>query len=360
MAPDKDFYKLLGVSDKAAPKELRSAYHKLAKKLHPDRNPGNKDSERRFKEVNEAYEVLSDAKKRQQYDQLRDLQARGFNFQSGDLRGQPGFENFDFGNLGGLGKEGGLGGISDLFEMLFKRGERGPGRSGPAGAGRTGSDVRATAQVPVTTAARGGSLTVAVDLPATCEACHGSGGAGPSTCPQCHGGGRSAGLRGSSPCVRCGGRGEVPTAACAACAGRGEVQQTKRLTVRIPAGTGEGTEMRLAGQGATGPGGSGDLYLKLSIVADGNFRIEGGDVLSVVKLGVFQAILGASVTVDTPKGETLRLKIPAGTQPGTRLRLRGKGLGPGDHLVEVQVLLPTKLTPTQREQIEKLATQLGD
>ncbi|MBI2944363.1 MAG: DnaJ domain-containing protein [Candidatus Wallbacteria bacterium] len=358
MPTEKDFYKTLGVSEKSTPKEIRSAYHKLAKKLHPDRNPGNKESERKFKEVNEAYEVLSDPKKKSQYDQFRDLSARGFRFQ-GDPSSQ-GFEGFDFGNLGnfGGGKDGGLGGFTDIFERLFNTGGRGPGQ--PASGGRTGGDVRATAQVPVTTAARGGSLALSVELPGVCPACRGSGGAGPVACPQCHGSGKSSGLRGGSPCVRCGGSGQVPSAVCPGCAGRGEVQQAKRLTVKIPAGIEDGTEMRLTGQGGAGSGGPGDLFLKIQLVADGPFRLEGQDVVSTAQIGVFEAILGTSVAVTTLQGESLRLKVPPGTQPGTRMRLRGKGLGGRDHFVEVQVRIPTRLTAGQREQIERLASQLGD
>lgn len=356
---EKDFYKVLGVSEKATAKELRSAYHKLAKKLHPDRNPGNKEAERKFKEVNEAYDTLSDTKKRVQYDQLRQLAGQGFNFGgAGQARPGTGGGGFDFSQFG---REGGAGGLGDIFDMLFNRGGQGEPKAGPGrpAASRPGSDVKATVQVPLTTAARGGSVSVSLEMGGPCESCGGSGGGQAATCPQCHGSGRSQGLRGGAkPCVRCGGQGNVVSAPCEACGGRGESARQKRLTVKIPAGTRDGAELRLAGQGNPGSGGSGDLFLKLQLVPDGGFRQEGADTVSVVTVPVFAALLGTTVETSTLQGENVRLKIPAGTQPGTRLRLRGKGLAGSDHLVEVQVKLPAALTPAQRELVEKLAREL--
>jgi molecular chaperone DnaJ len=357
---EKDFYKVLGVAEKATAKELRSAYHKLAKKLHPDRNPGNKEAERKFKEVNEAYDTLSDAKKRAQYDQLRQLASQGFNFGGGGGQARPGAGTggFDFSQFS---RDGNVGGLGDIFDMLFKRGGQGEPKAGPArqAPSRTGTDVKASVQVPLTVAARGGSVSVSLELGGACETCGGSGGGQPTVCPQCHGSGRSQGLRaGAKPCVRCGGEGHVVTAPCAACGGRGESARQKHLTVKIPAGTRDAAELRLAGQGNAGPGGSGDLFLKLQLVPDGGFRQEGADTVSTVTVPVFSALLGTTVETTTLQGENVRLKIPAGTQPGTRLRLRGKGLAGADHFVEVQVKLPGTLTPTQRELVEKLAREL--
>ncbi len=362
VSADKDYYKTLGVSKTASEKQVRSAYRKLAKRLHPDRNPGDEKAEKRFKDANEAYEVLRDQKRRGEYDQLREMAAQGFRFQGQPGSGAPGFDFSQFKDFGGGGGDGGSGGFGSVFDMLFNRGGRTSGRQSARPSRPTqGQRVDATAKVPIRTASAGGRVTLTLEATVPCDSCSGTGGERTTGCPQCNGTGRSAGLRGPlGSCVRCGGHGIIAAVGCSSCAGKGQKKERRRITIKIPADTKDGTEMRLAGQGGPAPAGGkpGDLYLKLQIASDGDFRLEGADVISKAVISAFDAMLGTTVEIQTLQGEKLRMKVAPGTQPGTRMRLRGKGLAGGDHLVEIEVKIPGDLPEELQDDIRKLAARL--
>ena len=361
--PELDYYGVLGVSEKASPEEIKRAYFRLAKKYHPDRNPDNKSAEAQFKQVNEAYETLSDPQKRSRYDQLRHFRREGIFTGAG---GPGGFRFQDLGDL--LGGEGisfsDLGGIGGIFRRFFSQGGAGQGRAHP----QRGEDIEADVEIPFATAVSGGKVTVRVPREEACSRCRGSGAEPGSTtenCPQCGGRGIVEQFQGSfgmsRPCPRCFGRGQIISQPCRECGGRGAVRRERRLEVTIPKGVADGARLRLSGQGEAGPvgGPAGNLYVRVRVRPDEKFRRKGLDIYSDVTIDMFQAALGTTVEVPTLDGQ-VDLKVPAGTQPESLLRLRGRGVAAadgrrGDEYVRVHVRVPRRLSDHERTLLEELA-----
>ena len=355
----KDYYVLLGVKPGATPDEIKKAFHKLARQYHPDRNPGNRSAESRFKEISEAHEVLADPEKRAKYDQLRSLDASGgFPFGAGDAGA-----SFDLGELFKKGK-GGLGGLTDMFENLFNRG-RTPPQPPPdqPPAAQRGEDVHFTITVPFETSVAGGKTNVSIPSEGVCGPCHGTGaapGSKQTECTECKGRGQltysQGGFALNRACPRCFGRGHLVSNPCPLCRGAGSVSRNETIAVKIPKGIQEGQQIRLAGQGKPGTGKAppGDLFLKVSIQEHPEFKRKGNEIHGHVTINVFQAILGTIVSVPTISGASVPLPVPAGTQPGAKLRLKGQGIAGGDHLVEIQVSIPA-LSEADRAKLEKLA-----
>jgi len=372
----KDFYEILGVKEKATQAEIKKAYRKLAKKYHPDANSGDPKASDRFKEIGEAYSVLSDEKKRKQYDQMKRLGAFGLGGGSG--RGPfsrpgggpgPGFGGagsqggFSFEDLSGFG-----GGISDLFSSIFDRGKREPstGRSGP----RKGRNVEYLVEVGFETAVRGGRISINVPITEECATCGGSGaapGTSSKTCSECRGSGTvsfgQGGFAVKRPCPACVGRGTIPEKPCASCDGTGTVRQSRKIQVSVPKGVEDGSKVRLTGQGERGSlgGKPGDLLITFKVKPHRFFRRNGLDLEVTVPINIAQAALGSKIRVRTIEGKKVVLRIPPGTQPGTRFRIRGQGVEKGgrigDLYVEVKLEVPEDLTPESRRLMEELASQ---
>lgn len=343
-----DYYELLGVARKATIKEIRQAYRKLARKYHPDLNPGDKSSEEKFKQIQEAYEVLSDAKKRQMYDQFG-FHAPGF--PGGPPAGsRPGGEDvhFDFGGF----DFGGSGGTSfrDLFSQFF----RGANAAQTSQAAEPGSDLEYQIDISFSEAMRGTVKKLSITRLDVCGECHGTGavnGGGQQVCPTCNGSGSvnqvSGRMRFQITCSRCGGTGRLRTL-CRACGGEGRVRRAETLDVRIPPGAQTGSRVRVAGRGNAGTlgGPPGDLYIITRVVPHPFFDRRGDDLYTRVPITVAEASLGAKVEVPTIDGRAL-VRIPPGTDSGKRFRLREKGAPSsrhpgqrGDQFVEVQVVVP--------------------
>ena len=361
---EKDFYRELGVSSTASDPEIKKAYRKLARELHPDANPGDAKAEARFKSVSEAYGVLGDAEKRKEYDETRKLFAGGGGFPGagqgfpGGFTGSGGAQGFDLGDLFGQASRGGgagAGGLGDLFGGLF--GNRGGAASGAVRA-QQGADVESSLTIPFEDAVRGATMTLTVTSPGTCDTCHGSGarpGTGSHTCRVCGGSGfvnRSEGAFAmSEPCRECRGTGSVVDDPCPECHGDGISTKARPLTVRIPAGVEDGQRIRLAGKGGPGRlgGPAGDLYVKLSVTPHplfGRSAKNPNDLTLKVPVTFPELVQGATLTVPT-LDSTVSLKIPAGTQSGRTFRARGRGVpakkGAGDLLVTVEVAIPQRL-----------------
>jgi molecular chaperone DnaJ len=356
---EKDFYKVLGVPKDASAADIKKAYRKLAQKLHPDANPGDKTAEERFKEVGRAYGVLSDPKKRAEYDEARRLLGAGA-FGGG----------FPGGGFPGGGFPGGtrvrvedLGGLGDLFGNLF-----GGGRSQTAA--RRGRDVESEVTLGFEEAVRGATIPLQLRGPAPCHTCHGSGakpGTLPRPCPTCNGRGtvtRDQGLFGlSSPCPACQGRGSLIDDPCPTCDGRGTEVRTRELRVRIPVGVNDGATVRLKGQGEPGQAGApaGDLIVKVRVTPHPLFGRSNQDLTITVPVTFAEAALGTELKVPTLDGP-VTLKVPAGTQNGRTFRVRGRGVpgagrkGAGDLLVSLQVAVPEKLSRKERDLLREFAS----
>ena len=345
-------YEILGVAKGASADEIKKAYRKLAREYHPDRNPGDASAEERFKEVQGAYDLLSDPEKRKQYDAFGSANGRG-GFQGGNVN----FGDFNVGDLGDLG---------DLFGGFFG------GRGGRAGGGRTrgrrGSDVEVEINLSFEDSLKGVETKIPVTLETACSECHGSGakpGTAPKICPECHGRGVVAESQGffalSQPCPRCHGNGTVIEDPCPRCGGSGRERRTKRYTVKIPAGVKDGTRIRLKGKGEAGFGGgeAGDLYVVTRVQPSTLYERRGDDLIVDVPVTFSEAALGATVEVPTPDGP-VSVKVKPGTQDGTLLRVKGKGApklkgsGRGDLLARVKVEVPKKLNKRERELLEEL------
>ena len=358
----KDYYKALGVPEKASPEDIKKAYRRLAKRYHPDANQGDASASERFKEVGEAYAVLSDSAKRKQYDQMRRLGAFGL---GRDRRGParpgsgPGTEpGFSFEDLGGLG---------DIFGSIFDRGGRKANREGSAGP-RKGNDVEYVVDIDFEVAVTGGRVTITVPVTEECATCGGNG-ARPGTptvqCRECSGAGTvsfgQGGFAVKRPCPACLGRGRTPTEPCDACKGGGSVRQNRRIEVTVPRGVDTGSKVRLTAQGERGAGGGprGDLIITFKVKSHRFFRRSGRDILVAVPLNIAQATMGTRIRVRTVHGKRVVLKIPAGTQPGARFRVRGhgvrKGARVGDQIVEIQVEVPEALSEEAQEAIRQFA-----
>jgi molecular chaperone DnaJ len=337
-----DFYETLGVDRSASGDELKAAYRKKAMQFHPDRNPGDKSAEAKFKEIGEAYAILSDDQKRAAYNQF-------------------GHAAFEQGGAGGAGGFGFSGGFADIFEEMF--GAMGGGRR-DAGVGRSGSDLRYNLEIPLEDAFKGKQTTVRVNTFGQCEPCRGTGaepGSSPATCRTCQGHGRVRAQQGfftiERTCPTCQGAGKVIEKPCRSCGGQGRVRREKTLSVNIPPGVEDGTRIRLAGEGEVGLHGTpaGDLYIFFRISQHGIFQRDGANIYCRVPIPFTTAALGGSIEVPTVEGNRTRVTVPAGTQSGHRFRLKAKGMtvlrspARGDMYVNAVVETPINLTKRQQE-----------
>ncbi len=364
----KDYYEVLGVPRAATEDDLKKAYRKLARKYHPDVNKDNPDAEAKFKEAAEAYAILSDAEKRQKYDQ----------FGHSAFEGAGGAGGFDFSNFGGFG---GGGGVEDIFDMFFGGARGGAGGTRRSAGPERGADLRLDMEISFEEAAFGVEKEVKIKRNETCDTCNGSGAAEGSqaeTCTECGGSGqvkvtqntmfgRMVNVR---PCPKCRGEGKIIKEPCKPCGGSGKTRKTASVTVRVPAGVDDGTRLRVSGSGDAGMRGapSGDLYVYLTIKPHKLFAREGQTVFCEVPISIIQATLGADIEVPTLDGRTT-FKIPEGTQPGTTFRLKGKGIPRlqgaaggqrGDQLVKVKVVVPKSLTDKQKDLLKVFADATGE
>ena len=360
----KDYYQILGVSRGAAPADIKKAYRKLARKYHPDLNPGDKSAEARFKEIQEAYAVLSDPNKRAQYDQ--------FGFAGGAPPGagpggpsSAGFEGFDFSDYGSSS-------FRDFFENLFGgAGVRASGR--PSIAPERGEDLNYSMKIGFEDAIRGLQTRIRLNRLATCERCGGSGqvsGSGSRECPTCHGTGRSTLQRGfmkfSGVCQTCGGSGKAPGERCPACRGEGLVEKADQISVRIPAGVDTGSRVRIPGRGNAGRDGGppGDLYISIEVAPHPRFRREGSSIYVKVPITVPEATLGAKIEVPTFWGKTT-IRVPPGTKSGQKFRIRGEGApvpgtkARGDEFAEVTIVPPSSEDQRVRDLMKELERLSG-
>ncbi|HSJ51318.1 MAG TPA: molecular chaperone DnaJ [Actinomycetota bacterium] len=352
---EKDYYQVLGVPKNASPAEIKKAYRKLAQQHHPDANPGNAQAEERFKEVSAAYDVLGDADKRKQYDQVREMASSGFAPGGGFPGGVPGGGRVRVEDVGGFD-------IGDLFGDLFGGSAR-RGRARPA----RGADLETEVTVTFEQAMEGTTVPVRVTGPAPCEACHGSGaapGTSPVTCPTCGGTGGVAVNQGpfqmSQTCPNCRGSGQVVESPCPACGGSGSRRRNRNFQVKIPSGVQDGARIRLAGRGEPGRAGAraGDLMVVVHVRPHAFFGRKGADLTVELPVTYAEAALGANVQVPTLNGP-VTMKVPGGTPTGKTFRLKGKGApkrsGRGDLLVTVQVEVPRKVSKSERELLEQLS-----
>ena len=348
--PKRDYYDILGLSRGASEQDIKSAFRRLAKDCHPDRNAGDKGAETKFKELNEAYEALRDPQKRAAYDQ--------FGHAAFDGHGGRGAHGFgpDFASS-----------MSDIFDDLFGEfmgGRRGRGQR----TGRErGADLRYNMEITLPEAFAGKTAQIRVPTSVTCEACTGSGakaGTQPSTCPTCSGAGKVRASQGfftiERTCPSCQGRGEIINDPCGSCSGSGRVMRERTLSVNIPAGVEDGTRIRLAGEGEAGMRGgpAGDLYIFLSIKPHEFFQRDGADIFCRVPISMTTAALSGHIDVPTVDGGKTRVKVPEGTETGKQFRLKGKGMPvlrskvTGDMYIQVEVETPKNLTARQRELLE--------
>ena len=359
----RDYYEVLGVSRGASEDEIKKAYKKMARKYHPDLNPGDKSAEEKFKEVNEAYEVLSDADKKARYDQYGHAGVDP-NFGAGGFGG--GFDgSFDFGDLG------------DIFGSFFGGGFGGGRRTNP-NAPQRGESIRMSLAISFEEAAFGCEKAVTVERYENCETCHGSGcapGTTPEVCPDCHGTGTVQVRRQtpmgvfatSSPCPKCGGKGRIIHQPCKDCRGSGMVRKKKTIQASIPAGIDNGQTISIRGQGNAGKNGgpAGDLLITITVRPHELFRREGTSVLCEAPITFTQAVLGAELEIPTIDGK-VKYTLPEGTQSGTTFRLKGKGIpsingrGRGDQYVTVYIETPKNLNKEQKEALKKFAETMGE
>jgi molecular chaperone DnaJ len=353
---EKDYYRVLGVPETATAKEIKSAFRKLSRQYHPDANPGDAAAEERFKEVSAAYDVVGDAERRKEYDEVRRLGPAAAGFPGGaDGFGQ-GFGGFQF-------QEGDLG---DLLGNLYGRGGRGGRQAGRRGTGpHRGQDLETELHLTFEDAVAGVTTAVHLTSDAPCSTCHGSGarpGTSPVTCSTCGGSGAVVDDQGpfafSSPCPTCGGRGVRVEDPCPTCRGSGVERRPREVKVRIPAGVDDGQRIRLKGRGGPGRNGgpAGDLYVVVRVSPHALFSRRGKDLLLTAPITFAEAALGADITVPTLFDGPVTLRIPEGTRSGRTFRVKGKGVGgakgSGDLLVTVEVAVPSKLSSAERKAVE--------
>ena len=351
----RDFYDVLGVTRTASEQDIKSAYRKLALQYHPDRNPGDKAAEERFKEAAEAYAVLADADKRARYDRFGHAGVAG-------ASGGGGVDPTIFADFQDI-----FGGLGDIFGFgdIFGGGRR---RGGP----QRGADLRYDMEIPFEQSAHGAETTIQIPRHEPCETCQGSGaaaGSAPTTCPQCRGAGQLRYQQGfftvARTCGQCRGTGKVIAKPCATCRGQGTTEQQRKLTVKIPAGISSGQRLRLTGEGEAGTQGGphGDLYVVVHVRDHEFFHRDGNDLHCEIPLSITTLALGGDITVPGIDGNET-VKVPEGTQTGATFRLKGRGMpdvggrGKGDLLVTVQAVTPRKLTREQRKLLEQLAETL--
>lgn len=346
-----DYYEVLKVERSASATEVKKAYRRLALELHPDRNPDNPQAEERFKEVSEAYQVLSDPEKRAVYDRYGHAGLQGSGFEGvGDM--QDIFTHFQ-----------------DIFGDFFGGGGFGGGRRRRADAPTRGADLETRVQLSLVEAATGAKKEIDLNHPAPCSACSGSGAEGGQlkTCTGCGGRGQVAHARGaflvSTACLQCQGRGRVAAEPCRECSGRGAVQAERKIKIDIPAGVDTGQTLRLAGQGQAGTfgGPSGHLYVHIDVEPDKRFQRDGCDLVHELPISFPEAALGAELEVPTLQGKPIKVKVPAGSQPGDTVVIEGAGIprldrrGRGDLIASLQVTVPKKLSSKAKELLKELA-----
>lgn len=368
MADKRDYYEVLGINKGASDDEIKKAYRKMAKKYHPDLNPGDKEAEKSFKEVSEAYEVLSDSQKRARYDQF----------------GHAGVDpNYGAGGAGGFGGFGGFGGgfdgsdLGDIFESFFGGGFGGGRRSNP-NAPRQGSDVSISLTIDFLEACKGVKKAIKITRQEACPECSGSGcekGHNPITCPECNGSGSVVvnqrtplgTIRTQRQCSKCGGKGKIINNPCKKCNSSGRVSVTKEIEINIPAGIDNGQTLSVRGQGNCGLNGgpAGDANVTITVRPDSLFKREGYNIYCEVPITYYQATLGCEVVVPTIDGK-VQYNVPAGTQPNTKVRLRGKGVqmlngrGRGDQFVTMVVEVPTNIDKHQQKMLKEFEDSLSD
>ncbi|MBQ8727515.1 MAG: molecular chaperone DnaJ [Oscillospiraceae bacterium] len=366
MAEKRDYYEVLGVQKGASDDEIKKAYRSLAKKYHPDLNPDNKEAEEKFKEVNEAYEVLSDPSKKERYDQF------------GHAGVDPSYQGGGFGGGFSGGGFGGGFGMEDIFDSIFGGGMFGGGRTSNANAARRGQDIQQNITISFMEACNGVNTDITIEKLEKCSECEGSGcasGTHPETCPECHGSGQVrvqqrtpfGVISTAKTCSRCNGKGKIINNPCSKCGGYGRARVTKKLNVSIPAGINDGQAIRLSGQGNNGVNGgpSGDVLLTVSVRPDPIFIREDYDIHVDIPITFAQAALGDEITVPTIDGK-VKYNIAEGTQTGTVFRLRGKGVkklnssSRGDQYVKVYVEVPSKLSKKQKDALKAFEETLED
>lgn len=360
MSAKRDYYEILGVQKGTPKDEIKKAYRKLAMQFHPDKNPGNKEAESKFKEASEAAEVLLDEEKKARYDQFGHA---GVNGQGG---GGGGFQGGDFGDFGDI--------FGDIFGDMLGGGRRGGARGGRRSQGRPGDDLQMAVDIDFPEAAFGSEKTISLTKNVKCETCEGSGakaGSSASTCDYCNGHGEVRRQQGfftvSSSCPKCNGTGQMIKDPCGTCSGQGKRRKKVDLQVKIPAGIDQGQRLKLSNEGDAGSQGgpNGDLYVVINIRPHEIFERDEFDVHCTVPISFSQAALGAEMEVPTLSGK-VSLKIPVGTQSGVKMRLKGKGIqrlggyGQGDQIVTVHVETPTKLTSEQKELFQRLSETGGN
>lgn len=363
MAEKKDYYEVLGLDKSAGEDEIKKAYRKMAKKYHPDLNPGDKEAEQHFKEVNEAYEILSDPTKKSRYDQF----------------GHAGVDpNFGQGGGYGGGFTGDFGDLGDIFNSFFGGGFGGGGRRADPNAPRRGGDTSTTVNLSFEEAAKGCQKTIKVTRIESCPDCKGSGatpGSSVKTCPNCHGSGQIemtqrtpfGAMKTSHVCDACRGTGKIVENPCKTCAGKGKIRRTKEQTVDIPAGVDDGQYINMRGGGDAGSNGgpAGDLHINVSVRPHPIFERDGFDVYCEIPITYAQAALGSEIIVPTLDGK-VKFTIPAGTQTGDQFKLKGKGIqrirysGRGDQYVKVTIEVPKNLSAKQKDQLQKFEDMLDD
>jgi molecular chaperone DnaJ len=360
---EKDYYKTLGVAKTAKPAEIKASYRKLARKYHPDANKGNASAEEKFKEISEAYSVLSDEKRRKEYDEARSMFGGGFRVPTGSRPGGGGF-NFDLGDIfSGAGDAGG--GLGDLFGTVFNRGgNRNTAQNRP----RRGADVETETTLSFGDAIDGTTVALRLTGEGACPTCRGTGakaGTMPRVCPSCGGTGQSSRNLGSfgisEPCKECRGRGMVVDDPCPSCAGSGRAMSSRTIQSRIPAGVADGQRIKIPGKGAPGERGgpAGDLYVRVHVKPHPVFGRSGSDLTVTVPVTFAELTLGAEVKVPSHRGAPVTVRIPPGTQNGRKFRVAGKGVRRkdgtnGSLIVTVEVMVPKDLNGKARSAIEEL------
>lgn len=357
-ATKRDYYEILGVTKGASEAELKKAFRKLARKYHPDVNPSDKTAEQKFKEMNEAYEVLSDPKKRQQYDQFGHS-AFDPGFGQGPGPGQGGYEGFTQG--ADFFRGGGGAGFEDIFSSIFGN------RAKPRGPGK-GEDITYSVEVDLEDAIFGRTMQIDLNREVTCSTCGGSGsqpGTSRRTCPTCMGSGSIAQGKGfmqiAQPCPTCHGEGTINPSPCRACGGNGVVQKSERINVKIPAGVDNGSKVRVAGMGGPGERGgpAGDAYIITKVRPHGYFERKGDNLYSEARVTMKEAVFGDKIEIPTADG-MVSLTLPPGVQTGQQLKLKGKGVphfgggGVGDHYVTIKVVTPTALSEHGKELLREV------
>lgn len=367
---EKDFYAILGVAKDATADEIKKKYRKLARELHPDKNPGDKPAEEKFKSVSEAYDVLSDDAKRKEYDEARSLFSSGGYAPGGFGARGGGGARYDV-NMDDLFAGQDSGGFGEFLGGIFNRGRGGAARPQQP---RRGADLESSLTLSFDDALDGVTVPLRLSSDAPCSSCHGTGakaGTVPRMCPTCNGSGQTArnagGFAFADPCVTCKGRGLFVDDPCLSCRGSGRGLSTRTVQARIPAGVKNGARIRLKGKGAAGERGgpSGDLLVDVTIGAHPVFDRKGDNVTVTVPVTFVEAALGGEVSVPTPRGGSVKLKIPPGTSNGRTFRVRGKGIRRkdgtnGDLLASVEVTVPQKLSAEARDALQAYADQTAD